>query len=668
MKRIGIYLTALSLVIPFNTVITAPQAIADSQTFQRSGCDADGASAIFQALENGVWKDVAPASGRARTAACDASGPGFGSPYVSVDLPVGTQVRWHIFDPGGAWSVFEDLQTIEGPSPWQVLHNVPDHQWGAMILLTDGRVLVEDEGTGNGSSDWWILTPDSHGSYIDGSWSQAASMSSNFQPLYFPAAVLPDGKVLVEGAEINSLGQPPKDSDYDSNLGAIYDPVTNTWTPVNPPNNGNSEWSKIGDTGNVVLANGTFMIGNQDSPTTDQALFDEKSMTWSITGQSDPARNEESGFTLLPNGKVFSADVRVPSLNSAYLYDPATGKWNPTSNAPVSFAMPSPVTTGYGGQGISEMGPAVVLPNGLLFVVGATPNTALYNSSTDTWQAGPTFPVVDGVQYAAGDNNAVVLANGDVLLTATTYPKENGPSHFFIYDGTGIKQLGDATANGINASAASPFGGEMLGLPNGQVLWNSQVGNQIFVYTPDIKDINKSYLPVVRTVPSALSAGQIYSLSGKQLSGLTTGSFEGDERQNSTNYPLVQITNNSTHDVAYARTFDISSYSIASGAQSKFDFQTPASIETGDSSLRVIASGFASDPVAVVITAAGTSTGVSQSSTVAAATSVANQPTPTKVSSPAPVKVNKSIQCIKGKIIKLISGKNPTCPSGYTKK
>ena len=38
-------------------------------------------------------------------------------------------------------------------------------------------------------------------------------------------------------------------------MGAIYDPVKNKWTPVNPP----AGWSTIGDAQAILLANGTYM-------------------------------------------------------------------------------------------------------------------------------------------------------------------------------------------------------------------------------------------------------------------------------------------------------------------------------------------------------------------------------------------------------------------------
>ena len=47
---------------------------------------------------------------------------------------------------------------------------------------------------------------------------------AGYQPLYYSSAVLPDGRVIVEGGEYN-MGHGAW-----TNKGAIYDPKTNTWT------------------------------------------------------------------------------------------------------------------------------------------------------------------------------------------------------------------------------------------------------------------------------------------------------------------------------------------------------------------------------------------------------------------------------------------------------
>ena len=52
-----------------------------------------------------------------------------------------------------------------------------------------------------------------------------------------------DGRVIVEGGEYNFL-QPVW-----TNKGAIYDPITNIWTSVNPP----LGWTNIGIFSGIVL-------------------------------------------------------------------------------------------------------------------------------------------------------------------------------------------------------------------------------------------------------------------------------------------------------------------------------------------------------------------------------------------------------------------------------
>ena len=101
---------------------------------------------------------------------------------------------------------------------------------------------------------------------------------SGYGPLYFASAVLADGKLIVNGGEYNFCHED------ETNLGAIYDPVANTWTSVTGP----PGWSQIGDAQSAVLSNGTYMLGNCCS--NDQALLDETSMTWTQigTGKHDP--------------------------------------------------------------------------------------------------------------------------------------------------------------------------------------------------------------------------------------------------------------------------------------------------------------------------------------------------------------------------------------------
>ena len=78
-------------------------------------------------------------------------------------------------------------------------HQPPD---GAILTfqLTDGTVMAQ----GNGDSDWWKLTPDITGSYINGTWTQLASLPKGYVPDAFASAVLADGRLIIEGGEYNN--------------------------------------------------------------------------------------------------------------------------------------------------------------------------------------------------------------------------------------------------------------------------------------------------------------------------------------------------------------------------------------------------------------------------------------------------------------------------------
>ena len=67
-----------------------------------------------------------------------------------------------------------------------------------------------------------------------------------------------------------------------------------------------------------------------------------------------------------------------------------------------------------------------------------------------------------------------------------------------------------------------------------------------------------------------------------------------------TNYPLVKITNQASGHVVFARTHNHSTMAIRN-ASSSTQFDVPAGIEAGPSTLVVIANGNASAPVRVTI-------------------------------------------------------------------
>src|SRR5438105_1752940 len=104
---------------------------------------------------------------------------------------------------GHAPAAFSREQALEGA--WSNLTNVPPggpFNFGNPLLLTDGTVIIHRTDT----PDWYKLTPNAAGSYIDGTWSKIASMQAGYGPKFFASAVLPDGRVIAEGGEYNMGG------------------------------------------------------------------------------------------------------------------------------------------------------------------------------------------------------------------------------------------------------------------------------------------------------------------------------------------------------------------------------------------------------------------------------------------------------------------------------
>ena len=95
--------------------------------------------------------------------------------------------------------------------PWTPLANTAPGGVGLMLLLSDGTVMaasrVADPAEvppSSGSRIWYRLTPDIHGSYINGTWTTLNSMRDT--RLWYSSAVLRDGRVLIAGAEYGTGG------------------------------------------------------------------------------------------------------------------------------------------------------------------------------------------------------------------------------------------------------------------------------------------------------------------------------------------------------------------------------------------------------------------------------------------------------------------------------
>jgi hypothetical protein len=492
-------------------------------------------------------------------------------------------------------SVLKATPALSPDSPWQLLTNQPpildptDCGPGNPILLTDGTVMVAD----NGCQDWWKLTPDQFGSYVNGTWTQLASLPNGYSPLYHASAVLPDGRVIIEGGEYifsNGVFNPVW-----SDQGAIYDPLANTWTPVAPPPffGGFGPFPRtIGDAQSVVLFDGTFMLA--DALTRDTALLDATTLTWTPTGKNKFDVHDEEGWTLLPNKKVLTVDAYVFQYDAggtnSEIYNPNSGKW---SSAGSTIVQIWDSAAGCGGNASFEVGPGVLRPDGTVFYTGANgcgaAHTAIYHSDTGLWTAGPDFPDSLGIS----DGPAALEPNGKVLMMASPFIFQT-PSTFLEWDGSSLTEISPAP----NASNDSSYYGNMLVLPTGQILFTDFFF--VSVYNPT-GTYNPAWAPRIQSAPSRVSSGGSYAISGFRFNGMSQGAAYGDDQQSATNYPLVRITNNATGHVFYSRTHDHSSMGVAFDGLVSTHFDVPANQELGPSQLVVVANGIPSAPIAVTV-------------------------------------------------------------------
>jgi hypothetical protein len=457
-------------------------------------------------------------------------------------------------------SLAQTLQTL--------VHQPPDSA-GISFLMTDGTVITQ----GNGLSDWAKLTPDNKGSYVNGTWKRIASLPSGYVPDAFASAVLADGRLVIVGGEYNNGGFSL------TNLAAIYDPAKDTWTRLGHPKG----WGYIGDSPSAVLPDGRYVVGRKLDHRL--AALDPATLQWTElndTGKSD--FNAEEGWTLMPDGSILTFDVKNAPHSERYI--DSQHKWVSAGSTIVDLHSPYVGSCiPYGGgcyHPPGEVGPGVLRPDGTVFATGSASNggngvghTAVYHPSTGKWTVGPDFPNGDN----AGDSFAVLLPNGNVLVLGNS-------GALYDFDGTNF------TVDPVAGVAP------ILMLPTGQVLAESNI---VAVYNP-IGKYQQSWAPVITAFPKTMTRGSTYKISGQQFNGLSQAAAFGDEFETATNYPLVRITNKASHHVFYAKTHDHSTMGVATGkATVSTNLDVPAGMETGASTLVVVANGIPSKAVNITV-------------------------------------------------------------------
>jgi hypothetical protein len=453
---------------------------------------------------------------------------------------------------------FVSLTAMYGET-WTPLANQAPDDINLMLLLSDGTVMAQ----GAEETNWYHLTPDIYGSYVNGTWTGLAGM--HYTRLYYASDVLTNGMVFVAGGEYGSGGGKAE----------IYDPMSNLWTVVPVPS-GVLASGGFSDSVSKILPDGNVLIA-PDHPATNgnTAIYITVSNIWSVgpklyRGSSQP----EASWVKLPDDSILTID---PYGTSSERYIPSLDAWVNDAKVPVKT---------YSAKG--EQGATFLLPSGKAFFLGGNGNTAIYTptgtTQAGTWAAGPVIPDGFGIE----DAPAAMMVDGKILCAVGNNTNYNAPTYFFEYDpvANSFAQVNGPT--GVTDDV-SPYEGMMLDLPDGTVLY-SHDGTDLYVYQPD-------GFPLATGQPTIGSITQntdgSYHLTGTLLNGISEGTAYGDDAQMNSNYPLVRLTN-SAGNVYYMRTYNWSSTSVMTGNKlESTEFTNSAGLPPGNYSL-VVANGFSS--------------------------------------------------------------------------
>jgi Ca2+-binding RTX toxin-like protein len=240
------------------------------------------------------------------------------------------------------------------------------------------------------------------------------------------ATRLLDGRVLVAGGDLPDT--------------EIYDPVARVWRPTGVLNT-----ARVGATatllpdGRVLLAGGTGQIGTDpvtgdpiNGPLDTAELYDPATGTWSLTANTMSTPRNQHTATALANGKVLvvgGIGVANALLGATDLFDPATNAWSscsppatPSADCPGPLNVPRRVHT------------ATALRDGRVLVAagkGANPpspiqisltSTELYDPATGTWStcddATATATCPGPLAIARFGPTSVTLNSGRALVIA----------------------------------------------------------------------------------------------------------------------------------------------------------------------------------------------------------------------------------------------------------
>jgi regulation of enolase protein 1 (concanavalin A-like superfamily) len=446
---------------------------------------------------------------------------------------------------------------------WTKLTNSAPSGVEAMTLLSNGDVLAQV----NGSAGWELLTPSSTGSYVNGTWSRLSNAPDS--RTYYSTQMLPNGNVYIAGGEYGTGGA----------TGAIYNPVTNSWTPI-PTGVG----SYI-DAGSEILNNGNVLEAPVYPATSGYTyIYNPTTNTWSTGAKLYRGSDaDEQNWVKLADGSILSPDGKYTSER----YIQSSNTW--VNDGTDAIAQ---------NDSLGEFGTGALLPNGKVIYFGTGSTTQIYtpsgyNSTTGiyspsgstagTWSAGPTLPGTLGED----DAPIAVQPDGNVLFTIGPIDSYNGPTSFYIYN---YSTNTVALSSGAPTETDPPYVNRFLDLPDGTTLMSVD-GTSLY----DYNDGGTTLTAPTPTISSIVhNTDGSYTITGTQFTGNSEGAYYGDDAQMDSNYPIVRLTS-STGTVYFGRTYNWSTTNVDTGSTPvTTNFTIPLGLPAGTYTLTVMVNGFIS--------------------------------------------------------------------------